>query len=72
MRELLPEYYLSSSSYAEPDIDTMMALVRGREGVGFTVRAGMVVGQNDGSKLTKLIDTVQGGFIVVTTEPADR
>ena len=72
VRELLPEYYLSSSSYAEPDIDTMMALVRGREGVGFTVRAGMVVSQDGVSELTKLIDAVQGGFIVVTTEPADR
>ena len=72
VRELLPEYYLSSSSYAEPDIDTMMALVRGREGVGFTVRAGMVVGQDGVSELTKLIDAVQGGFIVVITEPADR
>ena len=48
-------------------MDTMLALVRGRQGVGFAVRAGQVVVQACVSKLAKLIDTVQGGFVVVTT-----
>jgi precorrin-2 methylase len=63
VKELLPEYYLSSSSYSEADMDTMLALVRGRQGVGFAVRAGQVVVQACVSKLAKLIDTVQGGFV---------
>jgi hypothetical protein len=42
-----------------------LALVRGRQGVGFAVMAGQVVVQACVSKLAKLIDTVQGGFVVV-------
>jgi len=72
VRELLPEYYLSSSSYSDADIDTMLALVKGREGVGVVVRAGMVVSKDSASKIKRLTDTIQGGFVVVTTEPSDR
>jgi len=72
VRELLPEYYLSSSSFSDGDIDRMLALVREREGVGVVVRAGMVVSKDSASKITRLTDTVQGGFVVVTTEPSDR
>ena len=35
--------------------------------MGFAVMAGQVVVQACVSKLAKLIDTVQGGFVVVTT-----
>merc|ERR1719500_2456317 len=40
VRELLPEYYLSSGSYSQAATDSMLALVRGREGVGVLLRAG--------------------------------
>ena len=72
VRELLPEYYLSSSSYAHSDIDTMLAMIKGKKGVGFAIRAGMVVSQDSVSEIKRLIDTAQGGFAVVITEPADR
>jgi len=72
VRELLPEYYLSSSSYSAKDVDSMLALVRGKGGVGFAVRAGLVSNQADSSHVVRLVNTVKGGFVVVTTDPADR
>ena len=72
VRELLPEYYLSSSSYSSDEMNTMLALIKGREGVGFAVRAGLVTNQAEFSKVIELVNMVEGGFVVVNTEPADR
>ena len=45
---------------------------KGKKGVGFAIRAGMVVSQDSVSEIKRLIDTAEGGFAVVITEPADR
>ena len=72
VRELLPEYYISNSIFSDADIDTMLAMVKDREGLGVVVRAGMVANMDNASKIKRLIDSVKEGFVVVTTEPSDR
>jgi len=72
VRELLPEYYLSSSSYSKSSVSEMKELVKDKEGVGLMVRAGLVNGKENGENLLTLVNNISDSFVVVTTEAGDR
>merc|ERR1719495_775983 len=72
VRELLPEYYLSSSSYSKNSVSEMKELVKDKEGVGLMVRAGLVNGKENGENLLTLVNNISDSFVVVTIEAGDR
>ncbi len=79
VREILPEYYITSSSYTTEDVEKMLALAADWPSdaatVGFMLRAGLLDSAESVSAVAKLLEAGQlsaGRFLVVGAEPTDR
>ena len=83
VREILPEYYITTSNYTKDDVDRMLDLAAEwppGTAVGFLLRAGLLDTAESVSAVAKLLDgggsggpaATAGRFLVVGAEPTDR
>ena len=73
IRQILPDYYVSSGAYTDDTVDEMLQLADGLDRVGFALRAG--VAANSVEQVARLVDdddTAAGRFLVVSAEATDK
>lgn len=71
IRELLPDYYFHSKGYTQKNVDDMIAISKGLDYVGFSLRAGMVLSRESVKQISRLV-AAPGRFLLVKAKPTDK